>query len=159
MKYTIFGLTLCVLGLLITFFLPVLILPEGGDYKSPFDIGRSYVLFDQPLKQGDEFEYGLYIMVVRPVYNMKIKVIVPKEVEVLKYDIGTTSDMKKTINSVEGPFKDNKENVYVCEGDIVPYVGSSWWEDLTGKRQTSGKGISFRLKTKTVIFQEHSPTF
>ena len=121
--------------------MPILLLPDDGE-KRPFQISAGLgPMKERPLVSGNDLSFGMGLEVVRPVYNVKIVVNIPKEIEVAKYYLVTNG------SEVEGPFLGNDSNVYVWEGNLDPK--NSWWRELIDNRLKKRKYIDFTLRSRT----------
>lgn len=117
--------------------------PVDDDGK-PFEFGASYGSAKKaPLKAGDKFDLRMDIEVVRPVRNVKIMLVIPKEVEVEEYAISTLIDINIPLVKHEGPFKATGQNIVLWEGNLAP-------DKMNIKRKESTwKNASIFLRTKT----------
>lgn len=147
--------------ILITAFLCLSLLTACLPFKDdqpPFVMGGgSGGQAGKKIAKGADFDVSIDIVVIRPVKNVKMKIIVPKEVEVRKYYIDTMTDRKKGWDKTDGPFPSNEANEYVWEGDLAPDGKNSWLEEYSGERRVKGKEILLLLKSKTEGKEWSSP--
>lgn len=122
----------------------------GGDESKPFEMyaGPSSLLKNR-LKEGDSFDVRIYLVVERPVSNVKMQALFPKEVIVKYCYVETYSDRHEGYRDAKY-LPINSNNVYLWEQErLSPDRSSFWWEELTWDRPIKGKRMGFHLVTLT----------
>lgn len=116
--------------------------PVDDDGK-PFHVSSSHGISEKPLKAGDKFDLRMDISVVRPVSNVKIMLVIPKEVEVEKFLVSTLVDINIPLSKDEGPFMSTGQNITLWEGNLAPD------KKQTKRKESTWKNVTVFLRSKT----------